>query len=591
MRFAIPAVLAAVVATSSIGWARPPRLQDDSGEDPPRYAVPRSTVPAVAVPARSGSGNGAVFVRMTPPPSRMEPGQSAVVSITMRNVGRTAWEAKKAYKLGSQNPLDNTQWRDGRVTLVPAEKVKPGKEKTFTFPINAPARPGNYNFQWRMVREHIEWFGMLSPNVAVQVGPSTGTVPGPAPAARTGNVTLDGWQAKDDQGPFNAVGFTFFSALRLYRTPEGRAQLDRDLDAAAAAGYHFARILGEVGWGEGLGIDPAWPEYDELLTGYLRHAYSKGVRTELTIFGGSEWSMEARDAKASRRRFVERVIRLIKPLQQTLMYVEIVNEPGVARKFDDVDEMAQYAKLVKDAMPGIIVAMGSPHAGGDIKQYSAKGFPITIHLDRDMSKGPWRPERQPWDPSDYLERPWANNEPIGPGSSVAEDRDCERQKALHMMTFIGKGFATVFHSRAGVRSIPDRGYTSGQVADMPCFAEIPLAVRLLPARLPQYARKNGHWSDGPFKNLDAFLDRGTENARGAMRVYSGVSQPDFASLVLGLPLALKLECRTITGPVTVFKLHPLGVDRTVDCAPGVTFELGPGARLLRRPLEAVGSPN
>ena len=39
----------------------------------------------------------------------------------------------------------------------------------FTFNIIAPATPGSYNFQWRMVQEGLGFFGELSPNVVIQV--------------------------------------------------------------------------------------------------------------------------------------------------------------------------------------------------------------------------------------------------------------------------------------------------------------------------------------------------------------------------------------------------------------------------------------
>jgi RHS repeat-associated protein len=112
--------------------------------------------------------NNAAFVSQNVP-STMTAGQSYTVSITMQNTGTTTWSASTNYKLGSQNPIDNTLWRDGRVLLN--SPVSPGQQYTFTFPITAPATAGTYNFQWKMLREAVEWFGALSPNVAVTVSP------------------------------------------------------------------------------------------------------------------------------------------------------------------------------------------------------------------------------------------------------------------------------------------------------------------------------------------------------------------------------------------------------------------------------------
>jgi hypothetical protein len=47
--------------------------------------------------------------------------------------------------------------------------VPPGTEVTFSFDVRAPATPGTYNFQWRMVQELVEWFGDFTPNVRIHV--------------------------------------------------------------------------------------------------------------------------------------------------------------------------------------------------------------------------------------------------------------------------------------------------------------------------------------------------------------------------------------------------------------------------------------
>ncbi|MBI5200786.1 MAG: hypothetical protein HY925_04285, partial [Elusimicrobia bacterium] len=66
-------------------------------------------------------------------------------------------------------PADNANWRVGRVPLGASEKVKPGARHTFSFEITAPSKAGTYAFQWRMAQEKKEWFGQLTPSVAVKV--------------------------------------------------------------------------------------------------------------------------------------------------------------------------------------------------------------------------------------------------------------------------------------------------------------------------------------------------------------------------------------------------------------------------------------
>jgi hypothetical protein len=99
----------------------------------------------------------------------MTAGEFSTVSITMKNTGNTTWTAGTNYRLGSQNPQDNMTWGLNRVALP--NDVPPGATVTFTFDVFAPAKSGTFNLQWRMVQDGVEWFGPLTPNVAVSVKP------------------------------------------------------------------------------------------------------------------------------------------------------------------------------------------------------------------------------------------------------------------------------------------------------------------------------------------------------------------------------------------------------------------------------------
>jgi serine protease len=102
-------------------------------------------------------------------PSTMVAGQSYSVSLTVKNAGSLAWSPVgptcNAYRLGSANA--NNWGVNGRADLPAA--VAAGQQTTITFTVTAPATPGTYNFQWQMLQECVQWFGDLSPNVAVTV--------------------------------------------------------------------------------------------------------------------------------------------------------------------------------------------------------------------------------------------------------------------------------------------------------------------------------------------------------------------------------------------------------------------------------------
>lgn len=102
-------------------------------------------------------------------PKIMTKGQIATVSVTMRNTGGEIWTKSGNYRLGSYNPPDNLIWDIGRIDLSPTDRVGPGGEKQFTFTIKAPSVSGQYNFQWRMLKEGVSWFGASTLNVLINV--------------------------------------------------------------------------------------------------------------------------------------------------------------------------------------------------------------------------------------------------------------------------------------------------------------------------------------------------------------------------------------------------------------------------------------
>ncbi|MFH0979251.1 MAG: hypothetical protein V1837_08205 [Candidatus Woesearchaeota archaeon] len=96
-------------------------------------------------------------------------GQQYSVSVTMKNTGGNTWTQSNNYKLGSQNPQDNSRWSVARALLGASDAIATGQSKAFSFTVTAPATAGTYNFQWRMLQEAVTWFGDFSTNLAVCV--------------------------------------------------------------------------------------------------------------------------------------------------------------------------------------------------------------------------------------------------------------------------------------------------------------------------------------------------------------------------------------------------------------------------------------
>lgn len=122
----------------------------------------------------SASGN---FVVPTPVPNAQFVGQSVnaamqinasqTVTLQFKNTGTRTWTRAANFKLGPQNPPDNSTWGVWLIDLP--NDVAPGQTASISFSIRAPGTPGTYNFQWQMQQQGVAWFGDLSTNVAITV--------------------------------------------------------------------------------------------------------------------------------------------------------------------------------------------------------------------------------------------------------------------------------------------------------------------------------------------------------------------------------------------------------------------------------------
>lgn len=94
-------------------------------------------------------------------PQTVTPGGKYNISVTFKNTGTTTWKSSTLYRLGTQDPQDNTIWiKTTRVSLP--NDVSPGQEVTFKIAITAPAKEGIYSLRWRMVQDGVAWFGKYS---------------------------------------------------------------------------------------------------------------------------------------------------------------------------------------------------------------------------------------------------------------------------------------------------------------------------------------------------------------------------------------------------------------------------------------------
>ncbi len=102
-------------------------------------------------------------------PSALPCDGSFDAEVVVRNDGRATWTRDDGYKLGAVDDSDPLFGDRVRVRLGPDDVVPPGSEHTFSFVLQAPAEPGTYRTDWRMVHEAVGWFGdVAAADVAVE---------------------------------------------------------------------------------------------------------------------------------------------------------------------------------------------------------------------------------------------------------------------------------------------------------------------------------------------------------------------------------------------------------------------------------------
>ena len=135
-------------------------------------ATPQTATKALSITINSaGTAFNSQFVTQTVP-TTVQPGASFNATIVWTNTGTQTWDGSAGFRLGSQNPANNTTWGGNAVNL-PGFVIAPGSQLNLTFTAFAPTTPGTYNFQWQTVQNNA-FFGQPSANVVITVGsPST----------------------------------------------------------------------------------------------------------------------------------------------------------------------------------------------------------------------------------------------------------------------------------------------------------------------------------------------------------------------------------------------------------------------------------
>ena len=362
--------------------------------------------------------------------------------------------------------------------------------------------------------------------------------PGPQRRPSSGRVRLDGRSFADDDGPRPALGASLFWLAWGYR--HDRSRLEANLRWLADHGVDFVRALGEVGgrgWEDRV-VDPAWPDYADVIRGATALANRHGIRVEWTIFGGGTFRTTDEWREAARR-----VVAALQPVVAGVQFVEVQNE----QQGPPLVLAREIAAVVRRELGVEVAVTGTPERDLAAVYRGSAATVATIHFDRQAGEDGWRFARQAWERRDQAGLPGAfvNNEPAGIASSVRAENDPVRVASDALVTWVAGGAACVLHHGAGIHgrkwTHPTAGPRQADAWAQPALAEalemIGQIRAVLPADIANWSRaENDGAPPGPVPPLriaPALVGAAAPKSRGAAGVFSAMRGRDFYTVILG----------------------------------------------------------
>jgi hypothetical protein len=121
-------------------------------------------------------------INVPDPPTKMQPGQTLMLTVKVKNVGNAPWPAHGRTGDGYFQVNLGDSWFDSqnkRIEKNPYVRsglprdLRPGEEAEIPLAITAPSAPGDYTLQIDLVQEMVSWFaekGSEAPKFKVKVG-------------------------------------------------------------------------------------------------------------------------------------------------------------------------------------------------------------------------------------------------------------------------------------------------------------------------------------------------------------------------------------------------------------------------------------
>ena len=371
----------------------------------------------------------------------------------------------------------------------------------------------------------------------------------------------------DDGGAFLALGTTLFWALWGFEHDKDR--LAANLETARSSGFDYIRVLAIVGpdhWTDRT-VDPRDPTWRPNVSALTDFAYDRyQLRIQWTVFGGIGTTPSAETRAAA----VDQFLKAIEGRHHKIFAIEVANE-GEQNGFGGPagwTEIKALAARVRRSYAGLL-ATTSPASVDCVRQtrlYAGSPASLrTLHFRRsDEGRNTWQLLEQPWrvGGASCPRVPVASssNEPIGPYSSVREERDPATLVTSAAFTWTAGVGAYVLHTGAGIRGGGAEDQARGRPAnlhDVDGWLEIVDGLHclrsVLPPDLPNWERRDERDRGHPFSTTRTARDQPLWGAHVA-----AVQGSRFVTLLPGIRQRITL---TVRRAATVRAIEPL------QCAP------------------------
>ena len=340
-------------------------------------------------------------------------------------------------------------------------------------------------------------------------------------------VQVAGDSLVDKNGPFLGLGATYFSGLRFYHnwkangsTADGD-KLNGELALLRDGDFKYIRILTMVSWA-GMEIAPVsftnpangqyiagWPNYWNEFQGFLDLVASYGLRTEITIFAGAQDCMPS---TATRQQHVATLLQKIVGHEHQIIQIEMANESWANGFSEPPVELTGYANTVRAgttlAAPLLPISLSCPSDRSDASIVAFYGLCpaaniATVHFDRSSNEDGWYSVRDCYRTGLAGAPPVSSNEPVGPGSSVYDERDPIRLVMAAAFAWGANLPMYVWHTRAGVYGQDEKPGcstlpTTCKLGDEAAIHDFVHLNEILPPDFSSWVRNDGREASAPF---------------------------------------------------------------------------------------------